>query len=167
MQNQRKIFIFLLIPLLMGFSFEPDERDLTKYKPLLMKKSDLAVSVFMESAKDFTNPGKIYLYDDTIFIVDLFTGIHVIDNQNPANPQKAGFIHIPGVVDLSVRNNVLYADNATDLVSIDISSFPQINILDRVPDVFPEHTPPDLEWIPYSYSSAKRPANTVIVAWVK
>jgi hypothetical protein len=167
MKNQRKILIFLLIPLLMGFSFEPDERDYTKYKPILMKKSDLEVSVFIESAKDFTSPGKIYLYGDTIFMVDLFTGIHVIDNQNPANPQKVGFIHIPGVVDLSIRNNVLYADNATDLVSIDISNFPQINILDRVPDVFPEHTPPDLEWIPYDYSSAGRPANTVIVAWVK
>lgn len=167
MKNLRKILVFLLIPLLMGFSWEPDERDYTKYKPILMKRSDLAESVFLQPVKDLSTPGKIYLYGNNIYIVDLYTGIHVIDNQNPADPQKTGFIHIPGVVDLSIRNNVLYADNATDLVSIDISNYPQISILDRVTDVFPEHTPPDLEWIPFAYSSQRRPENTVIVAWKK
>jgi hypothetical protein len=70
-------------------------------------------------------------------------------------------------MDLAIRNDVLYADNSIDLVSIDISSYPQISILDRLAEVFPEPTPPDLEWIPWSYSAHRRPENTVIVAWVK
>ncbi len=167
MKALRKISIFLLLPLLMGFSYEPDDRDLTRYRPILMKRSDLASSIFMQPPQEFTNPGKIYLYKENIYMVDLFTGIHVIDNQNPADPQKTGFIHLPGVVDLSVKDDVLFADNATDLVSIDINNFPQISIISRVEAVFPEHTPPDLEWIPYQYTSSMRPENTVIVAWVK
>jgi hypothetical protein len=167
MKALRKISIFLLLPLLMGFSYEPDDRDLTRYRPILMKRSDLVTSIFIQPQQEFSNPGKIYLYKDNIYIVDLFTGIHVIDNHNPAQPQKTGFIHLPGVVDLSIKDDVLFADNATDLVSINIDSYPQISIISRVEGVFPEHTPPDLEWIPYSYTTYRRPKNTVIVAWVK
>jgi hypothetical protein len=167
MKNPRKIIIFLLLPLLMGFSVEPNERDLTDYSPILMKKSDLLTSIFMEQAREFVNPGKIYMYGQQIYIVDLYTGIHVIDNQVPENPQKTGFIHIPGTVDLAIKNNVLYADNAIDLVAIDLANYPVINIIDRVAAIFPEHTPPDLEWIPYAYSAHSRPDDTVIVGWVK
>ncbi len=162
-----KLLLFLILPLLAAFSIEPDERSLTIYKPVLFKKSDLASSIYTLPASDFSNPGKIYIYGNYIYLVDLYTGIHVIDNQNSANPTKTGFIHIPGVVDLAIRNQVLYADNAIDLVAIDISNFPEIRVTERLEAIFPEHTPPDLEWIPHAYSSYNRPANTVIVGWVK
>ncbi len=167
MKTLQKLIIFVVIPLITAFDFEPDDRTFTDYSPILMKKSDLPASVFMQQAKEFENPGKIYIYGDQIYIVDLFTGIHVIDNHDPANPQKTGFLHIPGCMDLAIKNHVLYADNAIDLVSVDISSYPQISVLDRVEEVFPEPTPPDMEWIPWAYSPEKRPANTVIVGWVK
>jgi hypothetical protein len=167
MKSLQSFLWFVAILLLTGLSFEPDDRDQTAYVPILMKKSDLPASVFMQEAREFENPGKIYFYGSSIYIVDLFRGIHIIDNQDPANPHKTGFLHIPGVMDLAIRNDVLYADNSIDLVSIDISSYPQISILDRLAEVFPEPTPPDLEWIPWSYSAHRRPENTVIVAWVK
>lgn len=160
-----KWFVFLLMPIL--FSFSEPESSLTRYKPLLMKKAELIKSVFNEEAREFKTPGKIYIYSDRIFIVDLFSGVHVINNQDPGSPYREGFIHIPGVVDVAIQDNVLFADNAVDLVSVDISLYPQIVILDRVEDVFPEHTPPDLQWIPWSYSKENRPADTVIVRWEK
>ncbi|TVQ86236.1 MAG: hypothetical protein EA393_12425 [Bacteroidetes bacterium] len=153
--------------MLTAISVEPDDRDQTAYVPIFMKKSDLPNSVFIQEAREFETPGKIYIYGNMIYIVDLFKGIHIIDNQDPSNPLKIGFLYIPGVMDLAIRNNVLFADNSIDLVSIDISSYPQISILDRVAEVFPEPTPPDLLWIPWAYSSKRRPENTVIVAWVK
>ncbi|MDP2423067.1 MAG: hypothetical protein U1C46_03020 [Bacteroidales bacterium] len=163
----RMPLILLALCLLTGFSvndkFEPE----TQYQPLLLSRTDLAGSVFFQPARDFTNPGKIYLYGDTIFIVDLYKGIHVIDNSTPATPRKTSFIHIPGVMDLAVKKSVLYADNAVDLVAINLKVYPQISILDRVSDVFPEPTPPDLDYIPAVFSSNKRPKNTVIVGWVK
>ena len=169
MKTISALLIIMLLPLLGGFVFDidPGGRSMTAYSPILMNKNDLAASVYNQPVREFDNPGKIYLYENMIFIVDNYRGIHVIDNHDPATPQKTGFIHIPGVMDLSVRNNVLFADNSIDLVSVDISNYPQIAVLDRKEDVFPEPTPPDLEWIPYAYSSSNRPLNTIIVGWVK
>lgn len=167
MKTLRTLAFAAAVLLLTSISIEPDERDLTAYTPVLMKKSDLPASVFMQPPQDFRFPGKIYIYGNYIFIVDLFRGIHVIDNHDPANPHSTGFLHIPGVMDLAIREQVLYADNSIDLVSIDISGYPQINILDRLAGIFPEPTPPDLDFIPWAYSSHKRPANTVIVGWKK
>lgn len=167
MNSLHKPLLFLLIPLITGFSFEPDDRDMTAYRPVLLEKDDLPRSISMDQPRDFTLPGKIYIYNDLVFIVDLFTGIHVIDNQDPTQPQKTGFIKIPGVMDMAMRNQVLYADNSIDLISVDFSNYPQITSLDRVPDVFPEPVPPDMEWIPYAWSQGNRPENTVIVGWIK
>jgi hypothetical protein len=158
------VLLFFLPVILMGTSWEPEE--ISKYKPILMNKEDLKSSIFMLPAKDFTRSGKIYLYGNNIYIVDLYTGIHVIDNKDPHNPQKTGFIHIPGVIDMAITNNILYADNAIDLVAINIEKYPEINVVDRVEEVFPEHIPPDLSYLPYRYTK-RRPANTVIVGWVK
>ncbi len=165
----RQILLFLLLVLIglfTGFTSRDIEPQ-TKYQPLLLTRDELAASVFYQSAQDFKNPGKIYLYGDTIFIVDLYKGIHIIDNTTPATPRKASFIHIPGVMDVAVRKSVLYADNAVDLVAINLKSYPQMALLDRVSDVFPEPTPPDLNYIPAVFGSKKRPKGTVIVGWVK
>ena len=165
MKALQKPLLFAIIPFLMGISFEPE--DPTQYRPVLMKKSDLPASVFFQSIRDFENPGKIYLYQDRIFIVDLFRGIHVINNQNPEEPHKTGFIHIPGIMDIAIQNNVLFADNAIDLVAIDLQNYPDLNVLDRKQAVFPEPAPPDLEYIPGKFSAHNRPPETVIVGWVK
>jgi hypothetical protein len=160
-----KFTLFLLTLMLMSTSWEP--RIETHYEPILIKKSDLRASIHMQPVKEFTNTGKIYLYESNIYIVDLYTGIHVIDNSNPQAPVKNGFIYIPGVVDMAIRNNILYADNAIDLVAINLENYPQISVIDRIEDVFPEHTPPDLTWIPRNYTPYHRPVNTVITGWVK
>ncbi|MFW5725318.1 MAG: hypothetical protein ACOCX0_02635 [Bacteroidota bacterium] len=167
MKSLHLTLIFMVIFMIMGFDIEPDDKTFTEYTPILLKRSDLPASVFMQPAKDFSNPEKIYIYNDHIYIVDLFSGIHVINNQDPSNPQKTGFIHIPGCMDLAIKNEVLYADNAIDLVSVDLSNYPQIAVLDRVEDVFPEPTPPDMTWIPWAWSPSKRPSDTVIVGWQK
>lgn len=165
MKMLQKILFFAFIPLFMGISFEPE--DPTQYRPVLMKKSDLPASVFFQSVRDFENPGKIYLYHDRIFIVDLFRGIHVINNQDPRQPHKTGFIHLPGVMDLAIQNNVLFADNAIDLVAVDLQHYPELTVIDRKTAVFPEPAPPDLHYIPGRFTAQNRPPETVIVGWVK
>ncbi|MFW5754209.1 MAG: hypothetical protein ACOCV9_05345 [Marinilabiliaceae bacterium] len=161
-----KIVTLLLISAaLTSTSHEYDWR--TNYLPVLLSRDDLQKSIEIQSAKDFNQPAKVYLYDQTVFIVEKFEGIHVIDNSNPEDPKKTGFIRIPGCTDVAVKDEVLFSDNAVDLVSIDIASFPEIKELDRFRDVFPEHTPPDLDYIPSKFSSRLRPQNTVITKWEK
>jgi hypothetical protein len=165
MKRLKPTLIVLALFLLASFSWdiEPD----TVYTPLLLKKEDLPKSVFIKEAQDFENPGKIYLYGSGIYIVDSYKGIHVIDNQDKANPTKAGFIHIPGVMDVAIRDEVLYADNAVDLVAINLGNFPEISVISRVGDVFPEPLPPDLNNMPSRFRPSNRPKNTVIVGWYK
>lgn len=150
---------------LMSTYYEPGWQ--TDYSPVLLSRSDLTKSISYKEARGFNRPGKIHLYQQQIFIVEKFEGIHVIDNSNPESPENRGFIQIPGCMDVAVKNNVLFADNAVDLVSIDISDFPDIKELDRFHDVFPEHTPPDKDYIPSKFSSRVRPKNTVITKWEK
>jgi hypothetical protein len=157
--------LLLLLVIITSFSREWEPQ--TAYSPLLIKKEDLPKSVFMQQSREFENPGKIYMYGNYIFVVDKFSGVHVIDNQDRTNPQKTGYIHISGVMDVAVRDSVLYADNAVDLVAIDLRSYPQIDVFQRVAGVFPEPLPPDLGWLPSRYSARNRPPNTVIVGWFK
>jgi hypothetical protein len=165
MRTLKPTFIVLAVFFLASFSrdIEPG----TAYTPILLKKDDLPKSVFFKEAQDFENPGKIYLYGSGIYIVDSYKGIHVIDNQDKANPTKTGFIHIPGVMDVAIRDEVLYADNAVDLVAINLRNYPEISVISRAGDVFPELLPPDLNGMPSRFQPSNRPKNTVIVGWYK
>lgn len=137
------------------------------YFPVLMERDDLEVSVKFREAQEIVIPGKIYYKDHVIYLNEKYKGIHVIDNSDPESPQRIGFINIPGCIDIAIKNNNLLADNATDLVSIDISDLEHLTLTDRIQNVFPESTPPDLDYIPYMFTPANRPRNTVIVGWKK
>ncbi|PCJ98779.1 MAG: hypothetical protein COA50_00615 [Flavobacteriaceae bacterium] len=79
--------------------------------------------------------GKIYAYKNFIFVNDKATGVHVIDNAIPSNPRKVAFIKIPGNVDISIKDDYLYADSLSDLIVIDISDINNINMVKRMEGV--------------------------------
>jgi hypothetical protein len=157
--------VLTLALMILTSTYYPWDHEETEYSPVLLSRSDLPKSVFFQEAREFSRPGKLQVYNHVIFVVEKYQGIHVIDNTDPASPINSGFIHIPGCISLAVKNNVLFADNAIDLISVYISQFPVIKEMDRFQDVFPEHTPPDLDYIPANLSSRHRPANTIIVDW--
>ena len=139
----------------------------SEYTPILMERSALASSVSYQANQDLQNPGKFYLYGNFLFINEKYKGVHIIDNTTPETPINIGFVKIPGCLDIAVRAGVLYADNAVDLVAIDVTKFPDIVVKSRVPDVFPEPSPPDGLTVPSEFSLGNRPDNTVIVEWIK
>lgn len=139
----------------------------TEYKPVLMTRAELEKSVSVQPAKTLAQAGKIYIKDSLLFISEKYKGIHIYDNKNPADPKNLAFIYIPGCVDIAVKNNVIYADNATDLVAIDISNINSPQVSKRIPDVFPEMLPPDADVIPTKFLKENRPENTIIVGWEK
>lgn len=130
-----------------------------------MERSELASSIQWTDAKVIETPGKIYIKDNLLFINEKFEGVHVYDNSNPENPIALGFITIPGNIDISIREDIIYADNARDLVAFRVVN-DDIQMLDRNMDVFPEMNPPDGLGIPYEYTEGQRPENTVIVKWI-
>ena len=90
--------------------------------------------------------------------------MHVIDNANPAQPIRIAFIEIPGNVDISVKNNYLYADSLSDLVVLDISDINNIQQVNRMVDVLPEGIvyPFEVDIIEYESYDYE---NEVLVGW--
>lgn len=76
-----------------------------------------------EAPRELENPGQLYYYDNTMFVVEKGEGIHVIDNTDPANPQNKSFIKIPGNEDLGIKDGLLYANSFIDLLVIDLQNF--------------------------------------------
>jgi hypothetical protein len=106
--------------------------------PKLMAKEDLRSSIKFGPARDLSKPGKIYTKGTLLFVNEKYEGVHVINNADPSNPVKLGFIEVPGCIDIAMKDNTLYVDNATDLVAINISDPNNVTITERLPGIFPE-----------------------------
>lgn len=130
------------------------------YNPVFMERSELEKSVFFESeSRELTNPGKIYCKDQYLFINEKYKGIHVIDNSTPSVPKQIGFIVAPGCIDLAIKGQILYLDNAVDLVAFDLATQ---TVTERIANVFPEPLSPEN----YTYDG-HRPGNLILVGWNK
>jgi hypothetical protein len=110
----------------------------TILRPIYETKEVVKANIKSNPSKTIGTPGKIYLYDNYVFLNELDKGVHVIDNSNPANPVMKAFIDIPGNQDIAVKGNTLYADMYGSLVSIDISDPLHASLLKEIPNVFPE-----------------------------
>jgi len=163
-----KPLILCLIVVGINACYPKDQSDVyyiaTQYEPVIMEREDLEKSIKLIEPQTIGEYGKIYIKDSLLFINEKFEGIHVIDNSDPNNPENLGFIVIPGNIDISILNNIIYADNAVDLVAIKYSTT-GVEVVDRNKNVFPELSAPDGGY--YSYSSLNdRPENSVIVKWL-
>lgn len=105
------------------------------YKTVEAIRNEFSIGV----PRDLKNPGKIYVYGQYLLINEINEGIHIIDNSNPANPVPLSFVLISGNKDMAVKENVMYADNAIDLLAIDISDPRAPKFLKRVDGVFQKY----------------------------
>ena len=138
----------------------------TSYKPLAVTRTQLESDFKLQAPKAIVNAGKIYSYQNYLFINEHFEGIHIIDNSDPKNPIKVSFLKILGNVDLSIRNGILFADNAVDLISIDITETTP-KIVNRQRRVFKEPLPPDGRAIPEKYTEKTQgEEEIIIVKWI-
>lgn len=108
----------------------------TKYDPVYSTYEEIRAEIQSEAPRDLENPGKIYFYQNHIFINEFLKGIHIIDNTNPENPTPVSFIPVLGNIDMAIKNDQLIVDNYTDLVTLDISDLNQVRLLNREEDVF-------------------------------
>jgi hypothetical protein len=90
-------------------------------KPFQVAVESLKNSITSQAPRALKTPGKIYTYDKYLLVSEVKKGIHIIDNSNPASPKNIAFITVPGVLDMAIKDDVLYVDNYTDLVSLSIA----------------------------------------------
>jgi hypothetical protein len=165
------IFPFFLL-LLFGLSSCDDNLSETVTfrinEPVFMDAETFRSSVKVSSeVHEITGYGKISYYNGYLFMSEPGKGIHIINNQDPTNPQVVGYIELLGNADISVRNNLLYADSYIDLVWFDVSNPAQPELKGRLENVFPEAIPfVDNGWgIDYLMSYGDDSKGKVIVGW--
>lgn len=107
-----------------------------EFEPVYMSHQEFISSVGLTETRDMEQPGKIYLFDDYLFVNDINKGVHIINNQNPSAPYFVGFINIPANKDIAVRGDRLYADSAGDLLVFDITNLNHPVLITRIEDVF-------------------------------
>ena len=114
--------------------------------PFTLTLEQIRSGIAAEAPQDLKNPGKIYVKDNYIFVNEIKKGIHIIDNTNPQQPQNIAFLKIPGVIDMAVKENTLYADSYVDIVTFDISNPKAIKDTGRVKEVFQNGLTDGISW---------------------
>jgi len=132
----------------------------SQYTPVYMSREGLDTSVFYAAGGEraLQNPGKIYYKSPYIYVNERYKGVHVINNGNPQEPVKEGFIVAPGCIDMAIKGDILYVDNAVDLVAFDLINK---EVTERIRAVLPEPYTPENTYI------YQRPDDMILVGWEK
>ncbi len=126
-----------------------------------------AQSFTFEATRALKTPGKIYLYNNLLLVNEFLEGVHFYDNSNPASPIELGFLPVHANQDLAVRNNILYVDSYTDLLSFDISDPRHPNFLTRLNDVFAFNNYVFMEGFDSQYPMVEiDPNQGVVTGWI-
>ncbi|QDK79449.1 hypothetical protein EXU85_12890 [Spirosoma sp. KCTC 42546] len=105
------------------------------YRPVYASYTD-ARTVQTLAPQPLKNVGKIYIKDKYLFINDVGSGIHIMDNSDPEKPIQLAFIAILGNQELAIKDSILYADNLTDLVALNIANPRNVRLVKRLENVF-------------------------------
>ncbi len=156
----KKLIPLLMLVFLTGTAFVSDTE--RTYIPVFMSRETLEKSVsYIAGEREMKQTGKVYYRAPYIYVNERYKGVHVINNTDPAHPVNEGFILAPGCIDMAVKGNILYLDNAVDLVSFDLDNK---SVTKRIRNVFPEPIPPEDF---YYFMSTDRPKGYVVVEWKK
>ena len=164
-------FYFLLMTTCFSLAFMSCENeDYETYNvvtPITLSLSELRTSVKILPPQKTIESGKIYVYEEFIFINDVEKGIHIIDNTVPSAPKKISFLKILGNTDIAVKDQMLFADSFTDLVVFDISNIRKIVEKNRLKDVFPHYViyPTIDNNLPVQYENQNVSPDKIIVDW--
>ena len=163
----KSIFPFFLILVSCFSCSKNDDEDYayrSRYKPVFLSRSELDKSVKVREPRAINESGKIHLYNNLLLMSEPDKGVHIYGISDPSNPIPLKFIQIIGNRDISVKDGILIANNAVDLVSIDIKNLDNIRLVDRLRNVFPEVSNPDEFY--YNYNPyPNRPDSLIIVKW--
>ena len=130
-----------------------------EWTPYFMQRADLEKSVKMApEARELVDPGKLWITGDKIYVVERYKGVHIIDNSDPTNPRPTGFIIAPGCMDVALSGNIIYLDNAVDLVAFDTAS---ATVTTRLRNYFPEPTSPAGD----RYHNNGNSSGMILVGW--
>ena len=167
MKRLKILFLVILLPIFQGcwLTSEPDDMPTnptvtSNYTPVIINRSELESSTAFENPREIINSGKIYVKGQFLFVNEKNEGFHIFNNSDPVNPLKIGFIKVLGSSDLAIKDDIIYVNNAVDLIAIQpnyINS--SVEITKRIPNTFPQMNSPD----GFEYYNLHE--NEIIVQW--
>jgi hypothetical protein len=107
-------------------------------RPVYEDKAVVYNNIKSGPARELSQPGKIFIKGNYLYVNEIDKGIHLIDNTDPTHPRAISFISIPGNLDVAVSGHYLYADMYTDLLTIDIADPLNAKVVDSSLNVFPD-----------------------------
>lgn len=161
------VYSILLICCTFLLSCDNDDIPVEQYEvavPVTMSIADFRASVSLEEPVTIEESGKIYVYEDYIFVNDKMKGILVINNTNN-NPKVVKYIKIPQNTDIAVKGDVLFANSGRDLVTFNISNINDIKIMGRLNDVLEEYYPEMPEGVWYTDFSGYDSSQEVVMGY--
>jgi len=130
--------------------------------PIYQTSEQFRKSISVSAPEFLKNPGKIYAYGKYLFVNELTLGVHIYDNSTPSAPENLAFLPIAGNVDISIRNNYLYADNYVDLLIFDIRDISNIKLVKRYENIFPKVVPAADQRLPMLAADTTK---GIVVGW--
>ncbi len=111
----------------------------TFYVPEYSLKTEVRADIKTSAPQPVSMPGRIYLQGDYLYVNEMGKGIHIFDYSQPSSPQNVGYIPIPGNGNMTIYGNYLYADEYSDLLTLDITNPMAAKLVNTTPNVFPEN----------------------------
>lgn len=136
--------------------------------PIYMDGDDASLIHFKDPIpyKDLKN---IIINGDYILIMELFRGIHFINNTSPKNPYNEKFLAIPGILNFTAEGNIIYANNSKHLLEINISNMNSPVISGKIEDFHRKNYPDYLnDYFPKNYEGlfeCYNPKKGVLYGW--
>ena len=116
----------------------------SEYEPVYLQRNLFEESVTLSAPRSIVNSGKIYAFNDLLFINEKNEGFHIYLNDDPANPTPINFLEAPGSTDVSIKNGIYYVNHAVDLIAITYNySSTELIISKRIRNIFPVMRSPD------------------------
>lgn len=141
----RQVPVLTILLAVFGCELNQDSespRQVQGFRPVYASYEEVSTIKTLEP-QPLKNPGKIYIKGGFLFINEQGKGIHIVDNSDPAHPQKISFVSVPGNIDMAVKEQVLYVDNSVDLVALDITDPRKVTVLKRVKNAYPYPSYPE------------------------
>lgn len=166
----KQLSLFMLLAVVLAACTEDDNKlkspdSIEGLKPVYSQNENPQLIV-AQAPEAITKGSKIYIKGNFVYIVENGLGVHVIENTNPSNPTDIRFIKIPGVSDVAVRNQTMYANNFADIVAINISNLQTVSESSRLNGVF--QLDENILNLPSNYSGyfeCVDESKGVVVAW--
>ena len=146
-------------------AFQVDPYRPANYEPIFMTRTEMEASVALLGPRAIDAPGKIWVYNSYILLIEQFKGVHIIDNSDPNNSENVAFIRVDGCTDIAVKDGIIYANNAVDMIAIkSTTTLDAIEVVSRNRDILPPLESPD-PWGDW-YFVSQLPEGMIVVRWL-